>query len=88
MPSQIRAARGLLDWTREQLAEASGVSLRTLVSIEAAKIARPQRRTMQAIARALSAAGVEFIPPNGGGPGVRLTREAALQEAVAAAKGG
>jgi hypothetical protein len=42
---------------------------------------------MRRISTALRDGGVEFIPANGGGPGVRLTREAALREAVAAAKG-
>ena len=31
-------------------------------------------RTVEAIRAALEAAGVEFIPENGGGPGVRLRR--------------
>ena len=33
-----------------------------------------QIRTVQAIINALEAAGVEFIPENGGGPGVRLRK--------------
>jgi len=63
------------------------VSLRTLVVLEAGQVARPHARTLASVAATLTAAGVEFIAPNGGGPGVRLTREAALREAVAAAKG-
>ncbi len=59
------------------------MALRTLAELEAGRIQRPQGRTLDALA----AHGVEFIHPNGGGPGVRLTREAALREAVAAAKG-
>lgn len=35
----------------------------------------PQRRTLAAVRAALEAAGVVFIPENGGGAGVRL-REA------------
>ncbi len=34
----------------------------------------PQRRTLVAIRAALEAAGVEFIPENGGGAGVRLRK--------------
>jgi transcriptional regulator with XRE-family HTH domain len=86
-PAQVRAARGLLDWTRECLAEASGVSMRAQVDIEAGRVSRPQRRTLRAIEAALRIAGVEFIPANGGGPGVRLSREEAIRQAVNDAKG-
>ena len=34
----------------------------------------PQRRTVEAIRAALEAAGVEFIPENGGGIGVRMRK--------------
>ena len=33
-----------------------------------------QERTIEAIAKALEKAGVEFIPENGGGAGVRLKK--------------
>jgi transcriptional regulator with XRE-family HTH domain len=85
-PAQIRAGRGLLDWSRTKLAKESGVSLRALVEIESGLTARPHARTLNAVTASLMAAGVEFIPANGGGPGVRLTREAALREALAVAK--
>ncbi len=70
-PAQSRAARALLDWSRDQLAEASGVPKRTLVRFEGGEAA-PQRRNIAAIRSALEAAGVEFIAENGGGAGVRL----------------
>lgn len=87
LPAQVRAGRGLLGWSRAKLARESRVSLRTLVDLEAGQTPRPQARTLKAVAATLAAHGVEFIHPNGGGPGVRLSREAALREAVAAAKG-
>ncbi|WP_376092784.1 helix-turn-helix transcriptional regulator [Roseomonas sp. CCTCC AB2023176] len=68
---QVRAARALLDWTRDQLAERSGVPLRTLARLEAEE-GSPQRRTLAAIRSALEAAGVEFT--NGDAPGVRLRK--------------
>ncbi len=34
---------------------------------------RPYARTLKDISAALEAAGVAFIPPNGGGAGVRFT---------------
>lgn len=70
---QVRAARALVGLTREQLAGASGVPMRTVARLELEEAA-PQRRTLAAIRAALEAAGVVFIAENGGGPGVRLAR--------------
>jgi transcriptional regulator with XRE-family HTH domain len=70
-PAQVRAARALLDWSRDQLSAVSGVTVRTLDRFEAGTVV-PQRRTVEAIRAALEAAGVTFIEQNGGGPGVRL----------------
>jgi len=70
---QVRAARGLLRWSQNALAEASLVSVPTIKRLEAqAGVLGGQRRTARAIVTALEAAGIEFIPENGGGPGVRL----------------
>ena len=73
-PEQIRAARALLGWKREDLANASGLTVRTLVRIENVQTT-PRQTTLEALSAALEAAGVEFIPENGGGPGVRLTHK-------------
>ncbi|MBL6082594.1 helix-turn-helix transcriptional regulator [Belnapia sp. T18] len=73
---QSRAARGLLNWSRDDLAAASGVPKRTIADFELATTA-PRSRTLQAIRTAFEAAGVEFIPENGGGAGVRLRRTSA-----------
>jgi transcriptional regulator with XRE-family HTH domain len=86
-PSQVRAARGLLGWSREQLSAASGVPTRTLDRLEAEVSERPREATMKPLVDALAAAGIEFLDGNGGGPGVRFTREAAIQIAVEKAKG-
>ncbi|MGQ2906185.1 MAG: helix-turn-helix transcriptional regulator [Neoaquamicrobium sediminum] len=72
-PEQIRAARALIDWTREDLAKASGVTIRTLARIENSQTV-PRLATLQALTAALKTAGIEFIPENGSGPGVRLAR--------------
>lgn len=69
--SQCRAARSLLNWTQERLAEVSGVSVTAIRNFERGATA-PIRANLAAIRHALEAAGVEFIDPNGGGPGVRL----------------
>jgi transcriptional regulator with XRE-family HTH domain len=72
-PNQLRAARALIGWTREDLATAAGATERNLARIESAEIT-PRPRTVAAIRAALEAAGVEFIPENGGGAGVRLRK--------------
>ncbi|KAB1077589.1 helix-turn-helix transcriptional regulator [Methylobacterium soli] len=68
---QCRAARALLEWTQDRLAEVSSVSKKTLVDFEVGK-RTPYDRTIADITRALEAAGIEFIPENGGGAGVRF----------------
>ena len=72
MGSQVRAARGLIGWSRSKLAEAAGVSLSTVKRLEAARVAGGPSRAAARARAALEAAGVEFIPENGGGVGVRL----------------
>lgn len=71
MPSQCRAARGLLDWTQVQLAHAAGVGVVTIRQFEGAA-SEPRQATMTVIRLALEKAGVVFVDENGGGPGVRL----------------
>lgn len=66
--AQIRAARGLLNWTVRQLAEAAGVHRNTISNYETGRYTDP--RTLDAIRAALESAGVEFT--NGDRPGVRL----------------
>jgi transcriptional regulator with XRE-family HTH domain len=77
--SQLRAARALLSWSQERLAEVSGVSVPTIKRLEPGDGPLETRvETMAKLQRALEAAGVEFIPENGGGTGVRL-RKGTLQ---------
>lgn len=73
-PAQLRAARGLLRWTQDDLAVKAEVSVVAIRTFEIEKSAA-RRSTLRALRQTLEAAGVEFIPENGGGPGVRL-REA------------
>ncbi len=75
LPGQVRAARALLDWSREELSDVCGVPPRTLHRLERGE-GDPQRRTVEAIRTALEQAGVVFIEENGGGPGVRLRANA------------
>jgi len=71
--AQIRAARALVRWTVEELAKAAQVGVMTVRRAEASD-GPPSMlpNNMAAIRAALEAAGVEFIPENGGGAGVRL----------------
>ncbi len=72
---QIKAARALLRWSQEDLSDASSVSLPTIKRLEAASgTLGGRQKTSDAITLALETAGVEFIPKNGGGPGVRLKK--------------
>jgi len=74
---QIKAARSLLGWSQDDLAERSGVSKPTIGRLEAIDSDDPiggRPETGEALASALEKAGVEFIPENGGGAGVRLAK--------------
>lgn len=72
-PAQCRAARGLLNWSQDMLATEAKASNSTIRNFEAGR-STPKPIYMEAMQRALEAAGVEFIPENGGGPGVRLKK--------------
>lgn len=74
-PSQCRAARGLLEWSQQDLATIAGVSQVTVHQLEAGST-QPRRATLNVIRHAFESAGVEFIDENGGGPGVRLRKPA------------
>ncbi|MBS0573126.1 MAG: helix-turn-helix transcriptional regulator [Proteobacteria bacterium] len=72
-PAQCRAARALLGIEQGQVAEAAGIARATLIDFEKEQRI-PRAATLSAIRSALEAAGVEFIPENGGGLGVRIRK--------------
>jgi transcriptional regulator with XRE-family HTH domain len=74
--AQIRAARALIRWSAEELAENCTVSVTTIRRAELTEsVTALTRANDRTIRRALEAAGVEFIDENGGGgPGVRLRK--------------
>ena len=72
-PEQSRAARGLLGWNQQDLADRAGIGIVTVHQMEAG-VTQPRRATLDVIKRAFESAGVEFIDENGGGPGVRLRK--------------
>jgi transcriptional regulator with XRE-family HTH domain len=71
-PLQLRAARILAGWSREELAERSGTSAETVKRFEF-RGSDPKRSTMLKWKRALDQVGVEFLEPaDGKGEGVRV----------------
>ena len=70
-PSQCRAARGLLDWTQQELADTAHIGVATVRLFEG-EGAEARPATIAVLRLAFEKAGVEFIDQNGGGPGVRL----------------
>ena len=72
---QLRAARAMLRLEQTALATAAGVSAETIKRLEGmAGPVSANARTLDAIVKALEAAGVLFIPENGEGPGVRMRK--------------
>ncbi|KQV17289.1 transcriptional regulator [Rhizobium sp. Root1203] len=71
--AQIRAARALLKWTAETLAETASVGLSTIRRAEAENGAPSiTAANLKLIRMVLESAGIQFLPSNGGGVGVRF----------------
>lgn len=71
--AQIRAGRGLLRWSAEDLANRAKVGVATIRRAEASDGPLTMTKANQAAIRtALEAGGVAFVDQNGMGPGVRL----------------
>lgn len=72
-PRLVRAARAMAGWQQQELAEASGVPKPTISAFELkpenGKLATMNNR---ALVKAFERAGLELIPENGGGAGVRF----------------
>ena len=71
--AQCKMARAATGLGVRELAEKADVSPNTIARLERGEMMRES--TVQAIRAALEAAGVEFIPENGGGAGVRLRKD-------------
>jgi len=74
--AQIRAARGLLGWSADELARRASISYSTVQRAETASgIPSVTARNLGAIQRPLEMAGVEFLTESdSAGAGVRLRR--------------
>jgi transcriptional regulator with XRE-family HTH domain len=72
---QVKAARALLGWSQDDLADKSGVSKPTVARLETADgDLGGYAGTREKLVDALESAGVIFVEENGEGPGVRLRK--------------
>ncbi|GBQ91215.1 XRE family transcriptional regulator [Acetobacter nitrogenifigens DSM 23921 = NBRC 105050] len=71
---QVRAARALLNWTQERLAEKALVALTALKRLESERGLGVHEGTIDQVHRALEAAGILFIE-SGQGRGVMFLHE-------------
>ena len=70
--AQIRAARGMLNWSRKDLAEHSGVSFASMMRLESFEgVPASNFKTLESVKQAFEKAGIEFIGTPESGAGVR-----------------
>lgn len=71
--AQVRAAKALIRWSGSDLAEKANVGLSSIRRIEAFEgVPESSVKVLNAIQKALEAAGVEFLGSPEDGSGVRL----------------
>lgn len=70
-PEQCKAARALLRIEQKELADKTGIARATIIDFEKAQ-REPRRSTVDQIKITLEQLGIDFIPENGAGAGVRL----------------
>jgi transcriptional regulator with XRE-family HTH domain len=63
--AQCRAARGLLNWSQEDLASRSGITKKTIADFERGSTVKPRPRTIEKITEAFTVAGIKFPVPGG-----------------------
>ncbi len=81
---QIRAARAMLGWSREELLDASGISMSALLRMEG-NMADSRSSTLNKVVKALSLAGIEFVTRDDGAIGVILKGPSTDRDAFAGA---
>ncbi len=73
---QIRAARALLRWSAQELADEASLGISTVQRMEGAdNVPSASASNLDAVQKALESAGIIFLPDGinvDGGPGVRL----------------
>jgi transcriptional regulator with XRE-family HTH domain len=73
--AQLRAARGLLGWSKAKLAEEVGLPVESIKHYESTNGVDMPEEAGKAMCHVLETAGIEFL--NGGQPGVRMKATAA-----------
>lgn len=74
-PVQSKMARAALGWGTRDLAQKANVSPDTIARLERGE--RLRAGTIEIIRATFEGAGIEFIPENGGGAGVRFRKPTA-----------
>jgi ribosome-binding protein aMBF1 (putative translation factor) len=73
--AQIRAARGLLNWSSQELAEQAHVGWSTVKRFEDSdEVPQSRAKTLEKILAVLEASGIEFLGDPLASPGVRLRK--------------
>ncbi len=85
-PDQIRAARGMLDWSIVDLAKAAHVSISTVQRLEGTRQIITSDRSLALVQDALETEGVRFLAKDEDGYGIRVKKR--LPRAVDPAPGG
>ncbi|HEY8903464.1 MAG TPA: hypothetical protein VIM48_07135 [Chthoniobacterales bacterium] len=76
--AQVRAARAMIRWSAKDLAKAAGIGVATVSRAEVEDgVPSVTSANLRAMQLALETAGIEFIPENGGGAGVRFKKPGA-----------
>ena len=71
---QIRAARALLRWSAQELADKAEIGISTVQRMEKAEgVPAASGKNLEAVQRSFERAGVEFT--NGDSPGVRIRKK-------------
>ena len=83
-PEQSRAARGWLDWTQQDLANRAQVSRSTVRAFEKGRRV-PTANNLDALRRAINAAGVQLVHKKGKPVGIAIMDDPADGEGAIAA---
>lgn len=78
-PEQCRAARGWLDWSQDDLAKLAHVSLSTVRDFEKGR-RTPIANNLDALRRAIDAAGIELVVRHGKPVGIAIMSDPASPE--------